>query len=140
MKPYITKADIPVGYTVPKFPALTMQFKRNDFSSEYLFYTIDIWKFTLYWTLIIFFAFYCAAGVIAAVCQRRFFSGIAIIVVYMLWGLFQAFFSGSIVGLLLAAVYKSGSLTMNTWVPLIWGIAQILYVVVLSYSVTSVIL
>ena len=140
MKPYITTANIAVGYTAPKFPSLTMSFLTDDVASEYLFYFQDIWKFTLWWTMIVFGAVYLASGVLAAVCQRSVFTGLFIVVFYVAWGEVQAVVSGSVVGLLLAATYRTGSLTMNTWIPLIWGITQILYVVVLSYSSSSIIL
>lgn len=140
MKPFVTSSDIAVGYTPPKFPGLTLHFESNDATSEFLYYSSDIWKFTLFWTLIVFAVFYLAAGVIAAVGQRKLFNGIFIILVYFVWGIGQAFISGSIVGILLATLYRSGSFMMNTWIPLIWAGAQILYVIVLSYSMTSVIL
>lgn len=137
MKPYITSAGVAVGYTTPKFPSLTWHFSAMDAKAQYLYYTTDIWRFTVYWTLIIFAGFYLVSGVVAAIFQRRLVPGLMIVATYFIWGEIQAIVSGSIVGLLLATTYRTGSITMNTWIPFVWALAQIFYVVVSSYSLAS---
>jgi hypothetical protein len=60
----------------------------------------DIWRFTVFWTLIFFAVFYGAAGTWACVVHRgKFTKTIWIPLVYLLLGLVQALLSGTVVGL-----------------------------------------
>lgn len=55
--------------------------------------------------------------------------------VYLLVGGIEALISGSIVGLALGAVYQAGYFRMSTWTPLIWGIINMMILVVASFRV-----
>lgn len=43
-------------------------------------------------------------------------------------------------GLVLAIVYNAGFFVMSTWVPFLWGLIQILVVIMGSYSTMTTIL
>lgn len=47
----------------------------------------------------------------------------------------EALMAGSIVGLVLGAVYNAGYFKMATWTPLAWGIVNMLVLVVSSFRV-----
>lgn len=140
MKPYITTSGLAVGYRTPEFPSLTFNIGSDGANSVYLFYAGDMYLFTLYWTLIVFIAVYLAAGVIAALCKRHVVYSIQIVLAYIVYGACQAVVSGSLVGLLLVATYKTGSFPMTTWLPFVFALAQILFVLVSSYPSTSVLI
>jgi len=55
--------------------------------------------------------------------------------VYLTIGGIEALMSGSLVGLILGAVYNAGYFKMSTWTPLIWGIVNMLILVVSSFRV-----
>lgn len=40
----------------------------------------------------------------------------------------------------ISEIYKSGKFSMSTWIPFVWAVIQIIYAIVTSYSMTSVIL
>ncbi|GMG19743.1 unnamed protein product [Ambrosiozyma monospora] len=65
---------------------------------------------------------------------------LAIFFMYIIVGAMQSFVSGSLVGLLICAIYKSGAFKMNTWIPCVYGIIITLYNVITSYSLTIAIL
>ncbi|GMF08166.1 unnamed protein product [Ambrosiozyma monospora] len=65
---------------------------------------------------------------------------LAIFFLYIFVGAIQSFVSGSLVGLLICAIYKSGAFKMNTWIPCVYGIIITLYNVITSYSLTIAIL
>lgn len=58
-----------------------------------------------------------------------------IFVVYIVMGGIEALMAGSIVGLVLGAVYNAGYFKMATWTPLAWGIVNMLVLVVSSFRV-----
>jgi hypothetical protein len=136
----IVGSNIPVGYSVPQFPSLSLPINSNNFRVSYLYFTYDIWRFTLYWTLILSMAFHLAAATWACIMNRKLLSGIWIFSTYFILAGIQAFASGSITGLILAAIYKSGMFAMSTWIPFVWGMIQVLFLVITSYSMTSTIL
>lgn len=130
-------SNVPVGYTVPKFPSVYPIYSK-EYEVSYLYYTYDIWRFTLFWTLIIYVPVHLASAVIGVTMQRRFLSGLVIIAFYLAMSGIQAFVSGTIAGLMLAAVYKSGLFAMTTWIPFSWAITITLYMIRTSYSMTSI--
>lgn len=130
---------MPVGYTTPKFPSLYWPVNNELYTVSYLYYTSDIWQFTTFWTLIFFIGFYGAAGSWAAFVHRRVTNGVYILVFYVIIGGVQGIASGTIVGLILSAVYRSGLFSMSTWIPMCAGVMQILFNVVTSYPMISVI-
>lgn len=142
MKSYISLDKIPVGYYTPEFPSLFIPLGNynNNYSLSYLYYTYDIWKFTVYWSLIFYGAFYLSASVWAAINHRKFIHSIWIITLYAFVGSVQAFISGTVVGIIVAEIYAAGNFSMSTWIPFIWGAIQILFVIISSYSVNAIIL
>ncbi|ODQ78519.1 hypothetical protein BABINDRAFT_14672 [Babjeviella inositovora NRRL Y-12698] len=133
--------DIPLGYSVPPFPSLHWPLAgENAYSQAFLFYKNDIWRFTLIWTLIFFGVFYLCAGVVAAIGHRRLIGSLSILVTYIVLGGVQAAMSGTVAGFVLGTSYEAGSFKMSTWLPMVCGLVQIVYVIVTSYSITSLLL
>ncbi|KAK9237441.1 hypothetical protein V1525DRAFT_377268 [Lipomyces kononenkoae] len=132
-------AYIPYGYQTPSFPSLRWPTGPQMQTKYYLYYRYDIWMFTLFWTLILYGAAHLAAGVWAALMNRRFKAGL-IIAVYLFVGLIEAFVSASIIGAILGLVYSAGSFAMSTWIPFIWAVIQILTMIMISYSMTAVVM
>lgn len=56
-------------------------------------------------------------------------------VVYLLLGGIEALISGSLVGLLVGAVYNAGYYKMSTWTPFLWGVVNCLVVILGSFRV-----
>ena len=55
--------------------------------------------------------------------------------VYLVIGASEALLAGSLVGLLLGAVYNAGYFRMSTWTPLLWGVINMLVLVVSSFRI-----
>ncbi len=55
--------------------------------------------------------------------------------IYFVIGGIEALMAGSIVGVVLGAVYNAGYFKMSTWTPLFWGIINMLVLVVASFRV-----
>lgn len=158
MKVFVSASNVPIGYSVPGFPSLFWPLGPTAASYQllFLYYSIDIWCFTVYWSLFFFTVSYTLVGVTACAnmnfkCYRElkmipqmqnrsvFGRLIMVAVMYVLMGASQGFFSGALVGLMLLAIYRAGSLAMSTWIPFCWGFAMIFYHICLSYS-TSLLL
>ena len=56
-------------------------------------------------------------------------------VLYVIIGGLEALLAGSLVGLILGAVYNAGYFKMSTWTPLFWGIINLLVLVVASFRI-----
>lgn len=91
---------VPINYEIPSFPSLYDPFPTHNTYAYYLYYTQDIWRFTLYWTFIFYGAthFSVAAWAVAMQC-RSWKTGLIIPVIYAVIGGLQALMAGSIVGL-----------------------------------------
>ncbi|KKK18145.1 hypothetical protein P175DRAFT_0483805 [Aspergillus ochraceoroseus IBT 24754] len=127
---------IPINYVTPSFPSLYYPFPAQNVDAYYLYHTRDIWRFTLYWTLIFYQACYITVAVCALVMQGRSWRiGIAVPVLYVLIGGLEALLAGSIVGVVLGAVYEAGNFRMSTWIPILWGGVNILVVILASFPV-----
>lgn len=68
MKIFVSSLNVPIGYTTPSFPSLYWPLgpNRPKYQQLYLYYSIDIWKFTLFWFVILWGAIYCIVGLMAA--------------------------------------------------------------------------
>lgn len=126
---------IPVGYVTPKFPALHWPELSKGYKTAYLYYILDMWKFTSYWCLIINFALYSVAGALACLSHRDKPRAIFILGAYLLYGGVMGIIYGTVIGFLIATLYRSGQFAMTTWIPFCTSIAMALYEVVHSYSV-----
>ncbi|KAK6459934.1 hypothetical protein DFJ63DRAFT_337894 [Scheffersomyces coipomensis] len=155
MKVFISSLNVPIGYSTPPFPSLFWPLGPNQesYQASFLYYSSDMWIFTVYWTLIVFGVFYFGAGLIAVyhnwlsdiqhglpINKLSIIGGIITVPLFLSIGLIRGFISSAIIGLLLSSIYRAGTLTMSTWIPLTWAIAQILYDVSSAYSTTLVIL
>lgn len=157
MRIFISSSNIPIGYVVPKFPSIfwPLGAHSSQFHALFLYYARDMWKFTFYWTMVLFCGFYFFTGLIAGLIYFRnkvknsksptmgtvvVIESLVIVFLYTSVGILQGVICGSIVGLLLLSVYKAGELTMSTWIPFVWAIAQILFNICSSYLLSLVIL
>ena len=95
---------VPPGYTSPPFPSLYSPFQTGI----YLYHDTDVWRFTLFWTLIIFEVFHLAASGYAVAVQWRNWKLMWVVpVVYLFIGGIEAVLAGSIVGLMSVQPSKS---------------------------------
>lgn len=130
-------STIPVGYVTPPFPSLTFHINSPEYEDAMLYYLSDMWRFTLYWTLIFFLSFHCCAALWASLMHRKVLGGLWMLATYALFAGVQAVISGSLVGLMISAVYRAGFFGMTTWIPMVWGAVQIIAMVVRSYSMMN---
>jgi hypothetical protein len=161
-------AGVPASYTIPKFPALYWPVRAEPGEAQYLYYLSDIYRYTVYWSLItIESAHFCVASwavlmqFTSAKQRRRYLASPAgqrlsaknrrllgekpvgetirwvwtIPLVYMVTGGLEALLGGSVVGLVLGAVYNAGYFRMSTWTPLLWGVINMLILVVSSFRI-----
>jgi hypothetical protein len=155
MRVFVTSLNVPIGYTTPSFPSLFWPLGNDKprYEALFLYFSIDIWKFTLYWSLLFFGGIYLGAGAIAVfnnlfnnyrhsvpILKLSMIGTVVILFSYIIAGLFKGFALGAVIGLLLSAIYRAGSLTMSTWIPFSWGVAQILYDICSSYLTSLIIL
>ncbi|KAF8328353.1 uncharacterized protein EI90DRAFT_3064954 [Cantharellus anzutake] len=134
----------PKGYVTPPFPSLhnPSQDFRNRRNSPQLYYSKDIFFFTLYWTLIMYAATYGLCGLWAAVisCRSSRRKGrspvpaLLLLLLFLSVGGVSAVLGSAVVGYVLAAVYSVGYFTMSTWVPFLWALVQTLITIMGSYS------
>lgn len=152
--PLTATAKVPSDYVRPSFPSLYWPINASPGDPRYLYYQSDIWRFTLYWTLITYAGVHLSASLWAVLMQLR--SALAsktkplgepnkirqtlawvwiIPVVYLLVAGIEAVFAGSVVGLVLGAVYNGGYFKMSTWMPLLWGLLNVLILILSSFSI-----
>ncbi|KAI9853019.1 MAG: hypothetical protein M1838_002798 [Thelocarpon superellum] len=131
----------PIGYTTPPFPSLYyLSIQINPTFSpdvaKYLYYSSDIWRFTLLWTLIVYGAFHLAAGAYAVAMLWKSWKFVWVVpIIYAFVAGIEALLAGSVVGLILGAVYNAGFFKMSTWIPFIWSIINVLVLLISSFSV-----
>ncbi|KHN99673.1 Transmembrane protein 170 [Metarhizium album ARSEF 1941] len=131
----------PRNYRTPPFPSLNVHTLQDHTPNRtYTLYRIsDAWKFTVLWTLITYIFFHLVA-VSVAFFSHGFNKGSwrflwAVPIIYLLIAGLEAVIAGSIVGLVLGAVYKAGYYEMNTWIPCTWGFINVLVLIISSFSV-----
>lgn len=126
----------PQDYVTPGFPSLYWPFPITGDQASYLYNASDIWRFTLYWTLIPYAAMHLAASAYAVIIQWRNWKIIWITpFIFAAGGGAEAFIAGSCVGGLLAAVYNAGHFRMSTWVPFVWGLINSLILILSSFAI-----
>jgi hypothetical protein len=104
------RRDIPAEYTVPPFPSL---FWPPQASSIILYELDEMWKFTLFWTLILYGLFHLGAVGIAVLMQggKRMSSWKYLWLVPLIYALiagFEALIAGTLVGLMLVSQRPRG--------------------------------
>lgn len=133
---FLGGGNIPVGYQTPEFPSLQFPVDGNPYESPLLFRTWDIYRFTVYWHLIIWTGAHIIVGTIGAYGSRKQ-TVLLLLSFYLFIGALYAFSIGSIIGLLLAAVYRAGALHMTTWIPFSWSILTLSFLALTNFSITS---
>ncbi|KAH0833597.1 hypothetical protein AYO21_05276 [Fonsecaea monophora] len=165
-------SGVPLSYVTPDFPALYWPVHANPGEPQYLYFLSDIYRYTLYWTLLTMVAAHGCVAVWAVLMQlasadqrRKYLASPAgralspknrillgggdsknpiaetlgwvwlVPVVYIVIGASEALLAGSLVGLVLGAVYNAGYFGMSTWTPLLWGIINMLVLVVSSFRI-----
>ncbi|KAG5992420.1 hypothetical protein E4U43_003794 [Claviceps pusilla] len=133
--------DPPPNYETPLFPSLNVKtlLDRTPNRVYTLYYISDVWKFTVLWTLITYAFFHLTAVLIALFnhglkkSSWRFLWAVPI--TYLFIAGIEAIIAGSVVGLILGAVYKAGYYEMNTWIPCTWGFINVLILIISSFPV-----
>ncbi|KYK60131.1 hypothetical protein DCS_01266 [Drechmeria coniospora] len=133
--------DPPKDYESPRFPSLNVHTLTDPTSKRIytLYYIRDVWHFTVLWTLIAYAIFHLGAVLVAMSTHRwkqsswRFLW--AVPVVYLVTAALEALLAGSIVGVMLGAVYQAGYYEMNTWIPCSWGFINVLILIISSFSI-----
>ena len=96
-----TTQPIPSGYKTPPFPSLYWFINGKADRPQYLYHMSDIWRFTLFWTIIIFELCHFTAGGYAVIVQWRNWKIMWIVpLVYMITAGIEAVLAGTAVGLL----------------------------------------
>ena len=98
-----TTGAVPDGYQTPPFPSLYWPIKSNARFDhpKYLYYSQDVWRFTLFWTIIIFEASHVVASLYAVAVQWRNWKLMWMVpIIYMLVAGVEAVLAGSVVGLM----------------------------------------
>ncbi|KAH6654343.1 hypothetical protein BKA67DRAFT_275800 [Truncatella angustata] len=121
----------------PSFPSLYWPAQSCDHAIYYLW---DSWRFTTLWTLILYAIFHMGAAGIALGVQvgkhRSTWKYLwTVPIIYAFAAALEAVISGSIVGVLVGAVYFNGRFLMSTWIPFIWGWINVLVLIVSSFTI-----
>ncbi len=120
----------------------------------------EMWKFTLFWTLILYGLFHLGAVGIAVLMQggKRLSSWKYLWLVPLIYALiagFEAILAGTLVGLVfvppmpaalplsadhapchsVGATYLVGNFAMSTWIPFVWGWVNVLVLIVSSFRI-----
>jgi hypothetical protein len=163
-----TDGEPPLSYVTPDFPSLYWPIRASPGEPKYLYYAGDMWRFTLFWTLITVGVAHVLVAIWAVLMQyssalqkRKWLLSPAaskltpknrklvgqnpiaettrwvwlVPILYVVLGGLEALLAGSIVGLVLGAVYDAGYFKMSTWTPLFWGIINLLVLVLSSFRV-----
>ena len=148
------KTQVPLGYTTPSFPSLYWPINPRPGEPRHLYYPYDIWRFTLYWTILTYAGVHLITSLWAVLMQLRsayltktkplgeankMRSTLvwvwAIPAVYLLIAGLEAVLAGSVVGVVLGAVYQAGYFKMSTWMPLLWGLLNVGVLILSSFSI-----
>ncbi|EHK96990.1 hypothetical protein M7I_7315 [Glarea lozoyensis 74030] len=95
----------PLGYQTPAFPSLYWPYNARPGEANYLYFTFDIWRHTLLWTLITFAVFHLTVAAWAVAMQlsknKKAWKYVWIIpLVYILIAGIEALMAGTITGLM----------------------------------------
>lgn len=95
-----TSATAPSA-TTPPFPSLYWPPKIDSDERHYLYHTRDVWRFTFFWTLLIFEGTHVVVSLYALAVQwRNWKLMIGVGLLYMLVAGVEAVLAGSVVGLM----------------------------------------
>lgn len=91
---------VPLDYATPEFPSLYSPATVIRGESKYLFFTSDVWRFTLYWTLLLYGGTHITAASYGVLTQWRNWRIIWIMpLVYTVIAGLEGLLAGSVVGL-----------------------------------------
>ena len=147
--------------TALPFPSLYWPPKIDSVESHYLHHSRDVWRFTFFWTLIIFEGVHVIVSLYALAVQwRNWKMMLAVGVLYMAVAGIEAVLAGSVVGLMyevffcfdllgkkvengtirliwirLGAIYNAGGFKMSTWIPFVWAWVNLLILIISSFSI-----
>ncbi|KAJ5591636.1 uncharacterized protein N7459_002005 [Penicillium hispanicum] len=125
---------VPINYQTPEFPSLYDPLPSHHKEAHYLYYTKDIWRFTLYWTLIFYAATHLTVAGCAVLTHSRNWGVIWLVpLLYSVIAGLEGLLAGSIVGLVLGAVYEAGNFRMSTWLPMIWSGVNVMVLILTSF-------
>lgn len=92
---------VPINYYTPAFPSLYDPVPSHHKQAYYLYYTHDIWRFTLYWTLVFYGATHLTVAGCAVLTHFRNWNLIWLVpLLYSLLAGVEALLAGSLVGLM----------------------------------------
>ncbi|KAK2605174.1 hypothetical protein N8I77_008032 [Diaporthe amygdali] len=126
----------PADYHTPRWPSLFWP----PLEDRYVLYHLgDMWRFTLIWTFVMYACFHWAAIGIALIVQIgkkktnwKYLWTVPII--YSAIAAVEALVAGSVTGAMVGAIYRAAGWYMTTWIPFIWGWANVFVLVVSSFS------
>ncbi|KAJ5888731.1 hypothetical protein N7495_008772 [Penicillium taxi] len=125
---------VPINYQIPGFPSLYNPIPGHDREAFYLYYTTDIWRFTVYWTFIFYALTHLAVASWVVLTHFRNWSVIWLVpLLYSVVAGIEGLFAGSIIGVVLGAVYEAGNFRMSTWVPALWGGINVMVLILTSF-------
>lgn len=101
----MTNNRVPINYQIPTFPSLYDPLPSHHQEAYYLYYTTDIWRFTLYWTLVFYGASHLAVSGTAVLTHFRNWSVIWLVpLIYCVVAALEGLIAGSIVGLVYVSI------------------------------------
>lgn len=102
--PTSTKSHAP---TSPPFPSLYWPPKIDSNEDHYLYHTRDVWRFTFFWTLLIFEGAHVAVSLYALAIQwRNWKVMLGVGVLYMVVAGVEAVLAGGVVGLMYVLIFR----------------------------------
>ncbi|GAA5916864.1 hypothetical protein JCM8208_001938 [Rhodotorula glutinis] len=126
----------PDGYVEPSWPGFYVLGVER---AKYLYSPEQIWRFTLYDTLVLFGTVYFLAGCLCGANFSRRHPRLALVApaAFSLVGMTLGFVSATIVGYALAALYNAAFLRMSCWIPAIWSLVQLFVLILASTTIQS---
>ncbi|GAA6008161.1 May24p [Rhodotorula paludigena] len=127
----------PDGYVEPSWPGLYNPLGGD--AGRYLYRPEQIWRFTVYDTLVLVGTVYFFAGCLCGANFARRHPRLALLapVVYSTVGIGLGFVGATIIGYCLAALYNAAFLRMSTWVPALYSLILTLTLVLSSTTIQN---
>ncbi len=92
--------SVPLDYTVPPFPSLYSPIRPLQGEAKFLYFTNDVWRFTLYWTLLFYTGAHLSVAFWAIAIQFRSWKIVwGVPILYIVIAALEGLLAGSVVGL-----------------------------------------